>query len=265
MILIKLNAVQVLALSCVGVTAGVFVRRRLKFLDALNVPASIVGGLLLALLAFALRERVANFELDLSLRDLLMVGFFTTIGMGASLRLLRRGGVQVVWFLVLATIGAVLQNAVGAGLAHALGLSPLLGVVSGSVSLTGGPATAIAFGGTFEQSGVVGATTLGVASAMFGITAGGLLGGFIGGRLVRRHHLHGAGSGARITLGHPGDLRRADPPGDRARRAARAVAARSTASSRWRRRWGSAPSSRSGCSARGSRCPRTSARCSSPR
>jgi ESS family glutamate:Na+ symporter len=186
---LKLNAVQVLALAAFGLVMGIWIKRVFSVLDRLNIPASIVGGLVYALLALGLRDRWLNLDMDMVLRDILMVAFFTTIGMSASLRLVREGGIQVLWFFVIATVGAVLQNVLGIGLAHVFGLDPLLGIVSGSVALTGGPATALAFGKTFEDMGVAGATTLGIASATFGITAGGLIGGHIGGSLIRRHGL----------------------------------------------------------------------------
>jgi ESS family glutamate:Na+ symporter len=186
---LKLNAVQVLALAAFGLVMGVWIKRVFPLLDRLNIPASIVGGLVYAVAALILRDRWLNLDMDMVLRDILMVAFFTTIGMSASLRLVREGGVQVVYFFGIATIGAVLQNVVGIGLARVFGLDPLLGIVSGSVALTGGPATALAFGKTFEELGVAGATTLGIASATFGITAGGLIGGYIGGNLIRRHGL----------------------------------------------------------------------------
>jgi glutamate:Na+ symporter, ESS family len=115
----------------------------------------------------------------------------------------KRGGPQVLLFFVIATAGAVLQNLVGMAGAKAFGLDPLLGIISGSVALTGGPATALSFGPTFERIGVAGATTLGVSSAMFGITAGGLLGGFIGGGFIRRFQLK---SVSRISMKEQHDL-----------------------------------------------------------
>jgi len=96
----------------------------------------------------------------------------------------------------------VAQNALGIGAAKLLGINPLLGIISGSVALTGGPATALAFGSTFEKLGVVGASTLGVASATFGITAGGLLGGWIGASLIARYRLkaqNGAANGGAVS------------------------------------------------------------------
>jgi glutamate:Na+ symporter, ESS family len=187
---VKLSAIQVLAISAFGVSLGVWLKQKFPVLDRLNIPASIVGGLVYAVITLILRDRFVNFEMDLSLQSILMVAFFTTIGMSASLRLVKEGGLQVIYFFGLAFVGAFLQNMIGIGMAKAFGLNPLLGIISGAVALTGGPATALAFGQTFEKSfGVEGATTLGVASAMFGITAGGILGGYIGGSLISRHRL----------------------------------------------------------------------------
>lgn len=188
-IAVKLNSVQVLAIAAFGISLGVWLKKKFPILDRLNIPASIAGGLVYALAALILRDRWVNFEMDMVLRDILMVAFFTTIGMSASLRLVKEGGIQVVYFFIIATIGAVLQNVVGVVMAKVFSLNPLLGIISGSVALTGGPATALAFGATFEKMGVAGATTLGIASATFGITAGGILGGYIGASLIKKYGL----------------------------------------------------------------------------
>jgi glutamate:Na+ symporter, ESS family len=189
-LVLKLDAVQVLALACVGVVAGVQIKRLIPVLDRLNIPASVIGGLIYAAVTLMLRDRYVNFEMDLVLRDILMVAFFTTLGMSASLRLLKIGGVQVVTFFGLATVGAVLQNVVGIAMAKMLGLSALMGIVAGSVALTGGPATALAFGPDFEKLGATGAVTFGLAAAMFGIVAGGLMAGVVGGSFIERFGLH---------------------------------------------------------------------------
>lgn len=186
---IALNAVQVLGLAAFGVAAGIWLKRRAPILDRLNIPASVAGGLLYAVIVLALRDRVVNFEMDVSLRDIFMVAFFTTIGMSASLRVVRKGGRQVLLFFGVATIGVVMENIAGVGTALLLGVDPLLGLLAGSVTMAGGPATALAFGETFESLGVQGGTSLGVAAAIFGIVAGGLLGGFAGGSIIRRDRL----------------------------------------------------------------------------
>lgn len=217
---VSLTAVQVLGLACLGVSIGNWIKRRIPLLDTLNIPSSIVGGLVYALITLSLRDRYINFQMDLVLQNILMIAFFTTIGMGASLQLIKKGGVQVLLFYGLATAGAFLQNAVGIVLAKMFGISPLLGIISGSVALTGGPATALAFGRTFEELGVAGATAVGVASAMFGITAGGLLGGYIGGWLIRRHRLRAtvppppAPSVEAIVYGADPELKPMNPMGD---------------------------------------------------
>lgn len=191
--LVKLTAVQVLGLAAFGVAAGIWLKKRLPVLDRLNIPASVVGGLLYALVTLVLRDRVINFDMDVVLRDILMVAFFTTIGMSASLKVVKQGGKQVLLFFGLATTGVLLENAVGVAAAKLLGIDPLIGLLAGSVSMAGGPATALAFGETFESLGLGGATSLGVAAAIFGIVAGGLLGGYAGGSIIRKHKLSPGG------------------------------------------------------------------------
>jgi glutamate:Na+ symporter, ESS family len=192
----KLNAAQVLGLACLGVGAGTWLKRKIPLLDRLNIPVPIVGGMIFAIVALALHDRVVNLEADTVLRDLLMVAFMTTIGLNARITLIRQGGLGVIWLLGIGSLGAILQNLLGMGLAAAMGLDARLGILSGSVALAGGPATAAAFGGTFEKMGVHAATAVAIASATFGITVAGLIGGHIGGRLIRTHRLKkGPGTG----------------------------------------------------------------------
>ncbi|MDR3703929.1 MAG: sodium/glutamate symporter [Candidatus Sulfopaludibacter sp.] len=193
----KLNSPQVLGLACLGIWLGGRLKRALPLLDRLNVPVPIAGGMVFALAALALRDRVLNVEADTTLRDLLMVAFMTTIGLSARLQLLRRGGGAVIKLLAISTFAAVLQNVLGMGMAAAMGLDARLGILAGSVALAGGPATAVAFGGTFEKLGVRGATAVAMASATFGIAIAGLIGGYIGGRLIVGRKLKGESHSAR--------------------------------------------------------------------
>jgi ESS family glutamate:Na+ symporter len=182
----KLNPAQVLALACLGVALGAWLKRKLPLLDRLDIPVPVVGGMLYALLTLALHGRVVNLEVDTTLRDLLMIAFMTTIGLNARLELIRKGGALVIKLLVISTIGAALQNVLGIALATALHVDPRLGILTGSVALTGGPATAAAFGGTFEKQGVQGALTVALAAATFGIAVAGLIGAYIGASLIGR-------------------------------------------------------------------------------
>ena len=205
-----MTAVQVLGFACLGLGLGTWLKSKLPVLDRLNIPASIVGGLLFSFLALALRDRVVNLDPDLVLRDILMIAFFTTVGMGASLKLLKQGGVQVGLFFAVSAAVAVLQNVLGGAGAKVFGLNPLVGLLAGSVALTGGPATALAFGQSFEQWGVAGAPAIGLAAAMAGIVAGGLIGGPLGGSSILRYRLkssvtRGNGLGPAKAVVYAGD------------------------------------------------------------
>jgi ESS family glutamate:Na+ symporter len=171
---LKLDLLQTLTLAAVVYFAGVQLRQRIALLDRLNIPSAVVGGLAFALLVFVLRDRWANLTLDTSAQLTLNVAFFTTIGMGASLTLLRRGGLAVGVFLLFSIGVCFVQNGVGVALATAFGQSPLLGVMAGSVTLVGGPATGLAFAPLFESAGLSGAAVIAITAAVFGIVCGGL-------------------------------------------------------------------------------------------
>ncbi|GAB4357857.1 MAG: sodium/glutamate symporter [Immundisolibacter sp.] len=188
--MLELGMMQTLALAALAVAIGQGLRRWFPVLARYDLPEPVLGGLVVASVVSALRlDGQPLVQFDTTLQTPLMVAFFTTIGFGASVRLLRIGGVQVALFLVLATGAALAQNLLGAGLAALMGLPPLFGVLAGSTTLTGGPATGLAFAPLFEQAGVDGAAVVAISAAMAGIVMGGLFGGPVAGRIVRRHRL----------------------------------------------------------------------------
>ncbi len=202
--MIQLDLVNTVACAGGALLLGEAARRRARVLSRHAVPGPVVGGLLVATGVTALRALGHPIAFDTSLQSPLMVAFFTAIGFGASLPVLRRGGPAVALLLAIATAVGAVQNLVGVGIARALGAPPLLGVIAGSLTLMGGPATGLAFAPLFEQAGVPGAATLAVASAMVGIVAGGLVGGPIGTWLVERQRRApsrgGTGDGATATV-----------------------------------------------------------------
>src|SRR5262245_48805885 len=115
---VHLDPIQVLALACFGLLLGVWIKKWIPLLAHLNIPVPIVGGLIYAAVVLILRDRWMNVVVDGTLQRVLMVAFFTTIGMSASLGLVKKGGPQVLWFFFIATIGAVLQNGLGISLAQ---------------------------------------------------------------------------------------------------------------------------------------------------
>ena len=188
--MLQLDAVQALALAGLALFLGYGLCRAIPVLGRYNLPPPVIGGLVFALAAWAARVRgTVLFTLDTSLQTPLMVAFFTTIGFNASVRLLRISGKQVVVFLVLASIFAVAQNLLGMAVAIGFDLPPLFGVLAGSTTLTGGPATGLAFAPLFEEAGIRGAATVAVAAAMGGIVLGGLVGGPVSTWFIRRHGL----------------------------------------------------------------------------
>jgi ESS family glutamate:Na+ symporter len=187
---VKFDLVFSLALAALTLFVGYFVQRRVGFLSRANIPAAAVGGLMFAALVFALRARgVLGVSLNTSLRAPLQTAFFTTIGLGATVGLLRAGGWRTGFLWLLATLAAVVQNAVGMGLAVLLGAPALLGVICGALTLTGGPATGQAWEAKFTELGVAGAGSLIIASALFGIFVSSLVGNPVATALIRRFRL----------------------------------------------------------------------------
>jgi glutamate:Na+ symporter, ESS family len=186
---LKLDLLQTLTLAALVYFLGIQLRKRIRWLDRLNIPSAVVGGLLFTTLVLLLHNWNVTIQLDTVLQPTLSVAFFTSIGMGASLALLRAGGVQVALFLAFATVFCLVQNFVGMSIASAFHEHPLLGVMAGSVTLVGGPATGLAFAPIFEQAGLQGAGPLALTAATAGIVCGGLVGGPIGTYLIQRFQL----------------------------------------------------------------------------
>lgn len=193
--MIALDMIQTLAFAGLVIFLGYGIRRAVPPLARYNLPAPVIGGLLVALIHLAARGTVEQpFSFDTTLQAPLMTAFFTSIGFGSSLSLFRTGGPKIFTFLAIAIFFTILQNALGIAVAVPLGQDPLFGVFNSSVTLVGGPATGLAFAPLFEKAGVPGASSLAVASAMTGIISGGLIGAPIGTWLIERYRLrHGAG------------------------------------------------------------------------
>lgn len=167
---------------------GKWLVNKIRFLRDFNIPEPVAGGLIAALLLFVLHQMYGvSFKFEKPLQDAFMLIFFTSIGLSADFSRLRAGGMPLVIFIAIVGVFIVIQNAVGVGLATLLGLDPLIGLMTGSVTLTGGHGTAGAWGPIFEKEhGVVGATGLGIAAATFGLVFGGLIGGPVARRLINR-------------------------------------------------------------------------------
>ncbi|WP_406564470.1 sodium/glutamate symporter [Moraxella macacae] len=162
--------------------------KRIKFLSNFNIPEPVAGGLVAAVVVYCLGVFGGySFNFYKELQTACMLMFFASIGLSADFSRLKAGGTPLLIFTVLVSAFIVLQNGVGVAMASVLGLEPLMGLVTGSVTLTGGHGTAGAWGPILEEKyGVIGATTLGIACATYGLVAGGLIGGPVAKRLVQK-------------------------------------------------------------------------------
>lgn len=187
---LSLDMYQTLALAVCVLFLGAAMKKKISVLEKFCIPAPVVGGLVFAILSCVLYAfGIVEFSFDETLKTVCMVMFFTSVGFQANLRVLKSGGLSLLIFLVCVIVLIVAQNAVSVGLAKLMGLSPLLGMCTGSIPMVGGHGTAGAFGPVLEDLGVSGAQTLCTAAATFGLIAGSLMGGPLGRRLIEKHDL----------------------------------------------------------------------------
>jgi ESS family glutamate:Na+ symporter len=192
MTLIEIDAGQALVLGILVLYLGMFVNGRVRLLREHFIPAPVTGGLLFSI-GTAVLHVAANVDVtfDMQIRDLLLLVFFSTIGLSAKLSSLRGGGTLLLKLVAVAAVFLVVQDVTGIALAMLLGEAPGYGLMGGSVSLAGGHGTAIAWGTEAEAAGLEGAEQMGVVFATFGLVAGGVIGGPIAGRLIARNGLKG--------------------------------------------------------------------------
>lgn len=188
------TSLQTLAIAALVVYFGHFLKKRIHFIDKYNLPSPVIGGFILAAILAVLKSYdIFQIQFTKAYEESLMIIFFASVGYSASFKLLKAGGRTVVFFLLLTVGGLLVQIVAGLAAAQAMGLQPLMGVLTGAVALTGGPGTALAFGPSFEAAGVEGASAIGLTSAMGGILLGGLIGAplatyLINKRRLKEHH-----------------------------------------------------------------------------
>ena len=161
------------------------------FLREFSIPEAVTGGLLFSLI-FTVVFFVSGVEVSFNLgaRDVLLVYFFTTIGINASLKDLLAGGRPLIILLTI-TIGYMfLQNLTGISVAALFDLPAPVGVLGGTVSLIGGHGTAIAWSPRIaEDYGIGNAMEIGIACATVGLVLASLMGGPMAKFLINRYKL----------------------------------------------------------------------------
>ena len=188
--LISFNMIGTLAIGLISLYIGLYIKNHSKFFNKFGIPAPVIGGILFAVIHLIIRQLgIGTIKYDTTLQDPFMVVFFTTIGIGSSIAALKKGGKLLVIFWLLSGIMTFMQTVIGVGVAKITNIHPLYGVLAGSISMSGGHGSAGAFGKTVEQLGVMGASTMALSSATFGLLAGGLLGAPLALYLIRKNNL----------------------------------------------------------------------------
>jgi len=185
---LRLDVYQTLVAASLVLVAGRVLVARIGPLRAFGIPEPVAGGVVAATLLLVLRATTGvGVAFDASLQGPFMLAFFATIGLGADLRSLVAGGRTLVRFFAVVFAYLVAQNLLGVGMARLLGLDPRVGLLAGSIALSGGHGTAAAWGAVLGgPGGVPSATEIGVASATFGLVLGGVTGGPAAAWLMKR-------------------------------------------------------------------------------
>lgn len=187
---ITFDNVGTLALAIILLLLGNKLRDKVKFFNRFCIPAPVIGGLILSILSLIFwKTGSLAINLDTSFQSPFMLVFFTTVGLGASFGLLKKGGKLLIIYWILNGILGWSQNFIGVGLAKVLNIDPMFGLMCGAVSMVGGHGAAASFGQSALDAGHNGALVVALAAATFGLISGGLAGGPLAKKLIDKYHL----------------------------------------------------------------------------
>lgn len=199
----QLDPRQTIIVAILVLYLGKYLTARIKFLQDFNIPSAVSGGVLASLvfgLSFVLFKFQINF--DLQGRDTFLIIFFSTIGLSSRIKTLFQGGKPLLILLTGALVYLLIQNLTGVGVAALLGVKLPIGLLSGTISLTGGHGTVVAWSSIFKDShGIPNASEIGVASATFGLVMGGIIGGPVAKFLIIKNRLKAKDYEENLTVG----------------------------------------------------------------
>lgn len=184
---IILDANQTLVVAIIAYFLGRMLVTKVGVLDRFRIPEAVIGGIVVAVGVAVLRQW-GSVLISFTAGELAMLTFFTTIGLNARFSDLKAGGWTLVLTLCVCITSVIAQNVIGLSYAKLFGAPPAAGIMAGSVALVGGHGTAAAWAPLFESSAAA-AGTIGLASATFGLVAGGIVGSPLGRFLILRYKL----------------------------------------------------------------------------
>ena len=188
---IELDMIQTAGIGGLALIVGMVLTRKVAFLQKFCVPSPVSGGIIFSLLTLALYSWFhIEVSFDGTLKDVFMLAFFTSVGFQSDLKVLKQGGKLLIVMLGLLVVIIAMQNLMPIGIARLMGVNPLIGIATGSVSMTGGHGTAGGFASVLEEMGLRGAGTIGMSAATFGLIAGSMIGGPLAERIIRKKLTH---------------------------------------------------------------------------
>ncbi len=186
----KADAIMTLAMAAVLLLIGYFIKGKVKFLQKYCIPAPVVGGFLFMFITWLGHGTgMFSFQFDTYFQNPFMLAFFTTIGLGASFSLIKKGGKLLVIYWLISCFVAIVQNFIGIGVGKVTGLAAPYALLSSAISMIGGHGAALAYGTTFEEMGYTAAKLAGAAAATFGLISSVMIGGPLARRLVVKNDL----------------------------------------------------------------------------
>ena len=188
---IELDMIQTTGIGALALIVGMVLTRKVAFLQKFCVPSPVSGGIIFSLISLALYGWFhVEISFDGTLKDVFMLAFFTCVGFQSDLKVIKQGGKLLVIMLALLIVIVAMQNLMPIGITRLMGAHPLIGMASGSISMTGGHGTAGGFASVLEGMGLQGAGTIGLAAATFGLIAGSMIGGPLAERIIRTKLKH---------------------------------------------------------------------------
>ena len=184
------DAIMTTAMAAVLLLIGFFIKSKVKVLNKYCIPAPVVGGFLFMFITFI--GHVTNtfaFNFDTYFQSAFMLAFFTTVGLGASFQLLKKGGLLLIIYWLIAGVISIFQNCIGIGVGKLVGLESPYALLASAISMIGGHGAAASYGKTFAEMGFSAGPEVGAAAATFGLISAVLLGGPLARRLIVKYNL----------------------------------------------------------------------------
>ncbi len=187
---INLDPTLTLALAGILLLVGYSVKKQVNALNKYCIPAPVIGGFIFMFITFIGHKTGAfKFNFENTFQSTFMLAFFTTVGLGASISLLKKGGKLLFIYWLCCGAVSTIQNTIGICVSKITGLEPAYALLSSAISMVGGHGAALAYGDTFKKLGYEIAPLVGAAAATFGLISGVMIGGPLGRRLIEKNNL----------------------------------------------------------------------------